>query len=87
MRHGAQGRVRHGAQGRLHERGDTAAWAAIRQGASATTRPSLPMRRPGVRAPGRACARLGVPSWASLGVLCTLIQVLTRFDSILFLSH
>ena len=36
---------------------------------------------------GRACARLGVLSWARLGVLCTLTQFLTRFDSVLFLSH
>ena len=68
---GTQGRrarlARHGTQVRAHERGDTAAWAAIRQGASATTRPGLPTIRPGVRAPGRACARLGVPSWASFG--------------------
>ena len=80
-------RAWHGAQGYAHKRGDTAVWAAIRQGASATTRPGLPTIRPGVRAPGRACARLGVPSWASLGVLCTLTQFLTRFDSVLFLSH
>ena len=38
-------------------------------------------------APGCACARLGVLSWARLGVLCTLTQFLTRFDSVLFLSH
>ena len=72
-RHDAQGRgarragvrgTAHAARraGRAHERGNTAAWAAIRQGASATTRPSLPTIRPSVRAPGRACARLGVPN-------------------------
>ena len=38
-------------------------------------------------APGRACARLGVLSWAWWGVLCTLTQFLIRFDSVLFLSH
>ena len=35
---------------------DTAVGAAIRQGASATTRPGLPTIRSGVRAPGRARA-------------------------------
>ena len=59
--------ARHDAQWRTHERDDTTAWAAIQQGASATTPPGLPTIRPGVRAPGRACARLGVPSWASFG--------------------
>ena len=51
---------------------DTASWAA-------TTRPMC--------APGCACVRLGVLSWARLGVLCTLTQFLTRFDSVLFLNH
>ena len=44
----------------LHERCDTAAWAAIRPRASATTQPGLPMTRPGVSTPGRAGAHLGV---------------------------
>ena len=39
------------------------------------------------RPAGRACAHLGVLSWARLGVLCTLTHFLTRFDSVLFLSH
>ena len=63
-RAGAQASGRHGSrhstQGRARESCDTAAWAAIRPGASATTRPGLPTIRPGVRVPGRACARLGV---------------------------
>ena len=37
--------------------------------------------------PGFAYACLGVLSWAKFGVLCTVTQFLSRFDSVLFLSH
>ena len=59
--------MRHNAQGRARCAATLQPGAAIRQGALATTRPGLPTIRPGVRAPGHACARLGVPSWASFG--------------------
>ena len=48
---GARGKARRGAG---HGERDTAAWAAIRQGASATIRLGLPMIRPDVCAPGSA---------------------------------
>ena len=56
-------RAVHSAQGRACERCDTAAWAAIRSGASATTQPGPATIRPGLRTPWRAW----VPNWASLG--------------------
>ena len=95
--HGAHGRGARGTrQGRAgHEAGaagprargrrhglagyDTADPGCDTAGPRATIRPLC--------ATGRACARLGVLSWARLGVLCTLTQFFTRFDSVLFLSH
>ena len=68
---GALGARHETARRTRHERCNTAAWATIRQGTSATTRPSLPTTRPGVRTPGRAGAHLGVPFANRLCTWCT----------------
>ena len=61
-RHNAQGRARHTLRYGAGAPATRRLWAAIRQGASATTRPGLPTILPGMRAPGRTSAHLGVPA-------------------------
>ena len=73
---GARGTARAG-------RCDTAAGAAIRQGASARTQQGLPTIRPGVRAPGRASAHLGVPAGPA-GCLCIRLSFQPGFSTLYF---
>ena len=85
--HWAAGCAGHGRSAQGRAGGGTRCWA--RHGRGGQERSGREAGEARARGMGieRACACLGVLSWARLGVLCTLTQFLTWFDSVLFLSH